>query len=309
MLRDLFRFGGQVIRFVTVDLGSKQVSVPVADLRGCEPGKTLLVTAGMDGDEYAGIEAAYRLIEEYSRVDFKGRLVIIPIVNIPGFEQECSQNPLDGYFPKMIFPGNPNGSSTERLVHWLVTTYAFHTDMWQDLHGGAMTERIHPFLWTFQTGVASSEAIIKLLQDAFIGETVVTETKGRSSKASCLARLGCTYVMAESGDRVRRSEDVDRHISWVKHSMALLGMIAPLPSLLSPPTIYRNISYLTAPFDGLWRLIPGFGNPQVGDIIGAYARRDGLRWTELHMKIAGQSLWWKETLCMRKGDVLCAVGY
>jgi predicted deacylase len=45
------------------------------------PQKTLLITAGIDGDEYAGIEVAYRLIDGSDR-PFAGRLLIIPIVNM-----------------------------------------------------------------------------------------------------------------------------------------------------------------------------------------------------------------------------------
>jgi len=52
----------------------------------------------MDGDEYAGISAAYQLIEEFSHTPFRGSIIIVPIVNMPGFIAQTSENPEDGKF-------------------------------------------------------------------------------------------------------------------------------------------------------------------------------------------------------------------
>ena len=58
---------------VPLDLGSAVIRVPVADIKGRAPGKTLLVTAGVDGDEYASIDAAYTMIDEVNKASFNGR--------------------------------------------------------------------------------------------------------------------------------------------------------------------------------------------------------------------------------------------
>jgi len=64
-----------MINLSTVDLGVKKIKIPVAEISGKKYGKTLLVTAGMDGDENSGIEAAYRLIEEFKDRNFYGNLI------------------------------------------------------------------------------------------------------------------------------------------------------------------------------------------------------------------------------------------
>ncbi len=97
-------------RLYSVDLGERHIEIPVAEIEGSLPGKTLLITAGMDGDEYAGIEAAFQAVEKYQHETFSGRLIILPVVNILGFENESSQNPLDQKFPKYIFPGRANNT-------------------------------------------------------------------------------------------------------------------------------------------------------------------------------------------------------
>ena len=52
-------------------------SLEIIEITGVRPGKTLVVTGGMDGDEYAGIEAARALIDLYSDRQFAGVLATI----------------------------------------------------------------------------------------------------------------------------------------------------------------------------------------------------------------------------------------
>ncbi|MDO8618158.1 MAG: succinylglutamate desuccinylase/aspartoacylase family protein [Candidatus Uhrbacteria bacterium] len=311
MLRDWFSGPSDAkLKTVRVDLGSRVLRMPVADLRGNKPGKTLLITGGMDGDEYAGIEAAYQLAKKFQACDFAGRLVVIPIVNLPGFEAECSLNPLDHRYPKFVFPGRCDGSPTERLIHWLVTTYVQEADVWRDLHGGSLTERMTPFLWTFETGVASVDAFMKTLHATVPAEPVLFERAERSSKAARLARRGCVYVLAESGDRIPRAEDVTRHREWVECLMGLLGMIkCSSRKLSSASTILRRVYYAEAPFDGLWYLeamIPDRLNK--GEPLGVCVRRDESGQHPIRSPASGRVLWWKETPSITRGDILCAIG-
>jgi hypothetical protein len=60
-------------KMITID-AENNISIPVADIQGDSPGKTLLVIGGMDGDEYAGIEAAYQLAEKYASKNFASLL-------------------------------------------------------------------------------------------------------------------------------------------------------------------------------------------------------------------------------------------
>ncbi|MCE7897977.1 MAG: hypothetical protein DPW11_01280 [bacterium] len=56
----------------------------------------VLITAGVDGDEYDGICAAQALIQSYN---LPIPITIIPIVNIPGYLSHTSYNPLDKRYP------------------------------------------------------------------------------------------------------------------------------------------------------------------------------------------------------------------
>ena len=49
------------------------------------PGPTLLLTGGVHGDEYEGPIALSRLIRTLRVEDMRGRLIIMPAVNVPAF--------------------------------------------------------------------------------------------------------------------------------------------------------------------------------------------------------------------------------
>lgn len=282
----------------------------VIELLGDTPGKTLLITAGMDGDEYAGIAAAHNIARQFSSRSFSGKLVIVPIVNMPGFMNESSHNPIDGKLPKMLFPGNANGSSTEQIVASLAP-YAFAADCWVDLHGGAITEGLNPFLWLHRTGHRETDARIDQIVSVNIADRIFIESCPIGTKAAQLAKRGCMYVVAESGSRGNRDVvDIERHIQWVEAIMSNLDMTNAPTQRNATPIVMRHIRYVIAPHDGIWDP-SAFATDTIkkNDVIGiARSTNDGKPKT-ITAPVAGYRLWWKETMRIKKGDVLCAIGY
>ena len=71
------------------------LSIPVLAVRGTRPGKTLIATAGVHGDEYEGIEAIHRTIEALDPSAMSGTFVAVPVVTLPAHWMACRVNPLD----------------------------------------------------------------------------------------------------------------------------------------------------------------------------------------------------------------------
>lgn len=301
-----------LIRLIPVNLGSRSVEIPVAVIHGNRPGKKLLVTGGTDGDEYAGMEASYAIVERFRGGDFAGTLVVVPVVNVPGFQAECSRNPLDQKFPKFVFPGRADGMPTDRLMHWLVSEYATGADAWMDLHGGAITEGVRPFLWLFESGEEATDSLGRRLVAAADVETVVLEKVSRASKAGTLAGEGCLYVLAESGCLGGRvAADVDRHVGWTMALMGAMGMIDSQNEKPreSQPRMLRRAVIVSAPFEGIWRPAD-LSDLEItkGMRLGTCVRLDGTDAREILAPASGVPLWWKQSMAMRHGDELVAIG-
>lgn len=273
-------------------------------------GPTLLVTAGVDGDEYAGIEAATQLVAAYEKTPFTGRLIIVPIVNTAGFAAETSFNPEDGKYPKYMGVGKKNGTASQKLMHWLTATYGIHAHVWMDLHGGSMTEVLTPFAAHWKTGKKDVDARGADIIAHISVEHVLHERALLFGSARYLAQHGCAYILTESGERgAREKKAIAAHIDWVEVAMARLGMIKH-PARTRAHTVHGSLGEYLAPMDGIW--YPSYDRPRVftrGEVLGTVKTLRGKQSIPLKAKQDCMMLWGKVTARAKKGEVLIGVGF
>lgn len=293
-----------------VDIGDRKIKIPVAQLGNdgsvsltTSAGKTILITAGMDGDEYSGIEAAYALIDYFSKQKLTDRIIIIPVVNIPGFEKAVSWNPYDNKYPKHIFPGKEKGSATERLMFWLSENFLRDTDLWIDLHSGAATEALDPFVRVWKSKNTVDQSIEKLLKKVK-ANTIIFDNQQRSF-VSAIAKKKTAYILLESGELgQRKSKDVKQHIDWVKQMLSQNNS-----RQARTINVYENVSELVANNDGVW--VPMFfgKNVKKGTVLGEVRTLDGKVLEKVLAKYTGVFLWRREAMSCKKGDDLYAYAY
>ena len=80
---------------------------PIQGMRlvGKKAGKTLVVTAGVHGDEYVGIQAVRELLRQLSPGELSGQVIFVPVVNTGGFFAGTYRVPEDGENLNRCFPG------------------------------------------------------------------------------------------------------------------------------------------------------------------------------------------------------------
>lgn len=76
-----------------------------------KPGPVLLICAGVHGDEYEPVMAAYELVNILSGRIVAGKLIIVPFVNSTAISGHSRYGD-DGLDLARVCPGDPNGSST-----------------------------------------------------------------------------------------------------------------------------------------------------------------------------------------------------
>ena len=104
------------------------------DARGRRDGPTLVVTAGVHGDEYEGMEAIYRVFEALDPEQMRGTFVALPIITLPAFWLGIRCNPVDSKNMARVFPGAANGSYSERLAWAVLQRVLRHASFYIDLH-------------------------------------------------------------------------------------------------------------------------------------------------------------------------------
>src|SRR5579859_615918 len=208
---------------------------------GREPGLKFLLTAGIHAAEYTGTLAALRLAKHLKPEHVKGTIVVIPLLNRPGFfERSVYVNPEDGENLNRAFPGRADGKWSERFAHHLLNDVVTSVDRAMDLHAGDMVEDLEPFLGYLQTGDAEIDAKSQQMIEAYTGTQWVTHVLPGGERAGMLygaaAQNGVPAILAESGGRGLPLEaDIDRHVQGVLNIWRTLGILADQPPQPSSP--------------------------------------------------------------------------
>ena len=120
--------------------------MPVAVVHGARPGPVLAVASGAHGSEYASILAVQRLIDTVNPADVSGTLILLPLINVPSFEKITQHvNPTDNKSMNRFYPGDPNGTQTDRASFLVTKEVVEKCDHLIDLHGGDLDENLRPY--------------------------------------------------------------------------------------------------------------------------------------------------------------------
>jgi predicted deacylase len=107
-------------------------------------GPTVLLAGGNHGDEYEGQIALLKLSRTLAPEKVQGRLIILPAANLPAAAAGRRVSPLDGGNLNRSFPGDPSGSPTEMLAHFIESKLIPLCDYIIDLHAGGSSLHYQP---------------------------------------------------------------------------------------------------------------------------------------------------------------------
>ena len=217
---------------------------PLVEIVGKRPGPSLHVMAGMHVNEVSSIEAAIRLQSCFDPGTLRGRVAIMPLVNVPAVHTYTEYNcPIDGKNINFSFPGRPDGSFSEVLAYAILHEWAAGADVLVDLHGGDLRETVSKFVMYQRTGNAVEDESRRAVAMCFDADLVVglepklLDRPGRSCTAS--AKRGRRAVLVEGGDNGIVDEiSVQYHLQGAINVARHLGMIA---GPLLPPARARVV--------------------------------------------------------------------
>src|SRR5207247_1038369 len=230
---------------------------PYITIAGLMEGPTVLITGGIHAAEYTGIEAAIRLGRTISPDAVRGTILILPLLNRPGFyERSIYVNPEDGDNLNRLFPGKPDGTWGERFAHHLLTEIITKCDYSIDLHAGDLIEDLEPFVIYRETGTPALDERIRGMADAYGARWAVKgmPTSERPGSLFAVAALnGVASMIAESGGRgLLIEEDVARHVTGVTNILRAIGLLSGTPERVEPPTVVKSFEWLRSPVEGIF---------------------------------------------------------
>ena len=135
-----------------------EFGIPVTLICGEKEGGTVLISGGVHNAEYVGIECGTVLAKQLQPEDIKGILIMIHIVNVNGFQaRTVSVSAEDGKNLNRVFPGNENGTYTDKLAYFMEKEIFSKVDYYIDVHNGDWFEDLTPFIYC--VGNAPAETV------------------------------------------------------------------------------------------------------------------------------------------------------
>lgn len=292
-------------------------SIPVAVLRGAKPGPVLALVSGLHGTEYASIIALEKLIQSLDPAHISGTVIILPLVNIPSFEQKVPHvNPVDGKSMNRFYPGSPTGSQTER-VSWQITKQVVERcDYLIDYHGGDLDESLRPYAYWPKSGDAKHDEITRAMVLAFgLDNIIVWSDRPKDPNASryldnTANTRGKPAIAVEAGySGTVKPEDVQRLVNGTLSVMRYLKMLPGDATPVEHPVWFGKI-------DTVESTQPGIFYPRVergayvaeGMEIGYVTDYFGRVVYEAKAPAAGVVLYICGVPSMKKGDTVANIG-
>jgi N2-acetyl-L-2,4-diaminobutanoate deacetylase len=137
------QFGHLSMPFSRDESGGGTLMIPIAVIKN-GPGPSLLFTGGNHGDEYEGPVTLMNLARELQPKDIRGRVILLPCMNLPAVLNSSRCSPIDGKNMNRIFPGHRNGTITEVIAHYVSTCLLPLVEAVFDLHAGGKSAFIIP---------------------------------------------------------------------------------------------------------------------------------------------------------------------
>jgi uncharacterized protein len=282
---------------------------------GQEPGLRFLLTAGIHAAEYTGTLAAIRLGQRLDPAQVRGTIVILPLLNVPGFfARSIYTNPEDNQNLNRAFPGRADGTWSERFAHHLLNDVVLHFDRDMDLHAGDMIEDLEPFVGLRETGNAEVDAASNQMLNAYGGvrwATISMPSPGRSGMLyATAAERGIPAILAESGRCGLPEEDaIARHEAGVLNIWRTLGLLVDeAPRAVNPPQVLRRSDWLRAEHEGIFvcQVRPG-QRVQAGQVLGRIIDLLGNHLADVNSPLTGVVLFTVTSPAIKKDGLLLSV--
>ena len=303
--------GQRAARVLELSFAGAPIKLPLFVLNGAHEGRTLLVTAGIHGAEYVGIEAAYRLARQTEPGTLHGQLVVAPIASLNAFAKRAIYVcPPDNKNLNRCFPGNPNGTFAEQLAHWIYQNLIRRADFYLDLHGGDLNEALVPFSIVRRTGNAALDSDALALASAFGLPNVITSVVPGGTYAAA-AQAGIPAVLAEVGGQGLWPEaHVQQMYDGLQRALAHVGLSQQgAPPAAETPRLLEEMTWLRSQHDGMFYPEVTVGDQvKAGQSLGRVADYLGETAQPVVAPTSGVVLFVVTTLAMNNGDPLLAIG-
>lgn len=293
------------------------LSIPVAVIHGAKRGPVLALVAGAHGTEYASIIALEKLIGMVNAAEVSGTVIIVPLINIPSFEQKVPHlNPIDKKNMNRFYPGKMDGTQTERASFLITKQVVEQSDHLIDFHGGDTDESLRPYSYWTKTGNEKQDHISRDMVLAFgLDHIIISTDRPKDPQASrylenTATTRGRPSITVEAGHAgTVETDDVNLLINGSLNVMRYLKMLPGTAALVEHPIWIDKIGTLASEQTGIFYPLVKRGTyVEQGMKVGYVTDYVGKTIFEARAPIAGVVLYVCAVPSMTKGATIANIG-
>lgn len=215
---------GEVQVSVSESYAGADIRICVYVRRGPADGPCVFVTGAVHGDEINGTGAIRHLIVEQPVDLLRGTLVLVPVVNVLGFERHSRYLP-DRRDLNRSFPGSSDGSLASRMARVIFDQIIRRCDYGIDLHTAAVRRTNFP-----NVRADLSDATLAEFARAFGTELIVSGPGPKGSLRRAASKAGCPTLILEAGEIWKVEPTVVEYACrGVLNCLRHLGLVAGRP--------------------------------------------------------------------------------
>ncbi|MGA1875018.1 MAG: succinylglutamate desuccinylase/aspartoacylase family protein [bacterium] len=260
-------------RFVIAENAYRQeIFLSFFGIYGRSPGPNLLLCSAVHGNEVVGVEVIRKLVEKIDPHNLHGNILAIPVVNPMGFNFGDRWDPFDRQDMNRIFPGDKNGTLTERVAHFFFESIIPYADYIIDLHSAEFPDEMIPHI-RLRTDSGLDEEFKRLINST--GINTVWQGPPISGMLQVeAAKLGIHCLTIEIGAAgLINSNNVKVGLSACENVMKILGMIKGVAKIPRFQIILKsNEEWIRSPSGGIFKPDIHLGHmvrkgQKIGDVI------------------------------------------
>ena len=283
------------------------IDIPIYVFNAKKPGPTLLIQAGLHGDEINGIEIVRRMLQQKRFNIRKGTVIAVPILNIFGFIHFSRDVP-DGKDVNRSFPGKKTGSMASRIAYHYTSEILNQIDYGIDLHTGGAQRHNYP-----QTRYTQEDEYSKKLAEVFSAPFSFPSRLISGSFRKAAFRMGKPSIVFEAGESMRFDDyAILEGMQGVLNVLKFFGMITKIEPVYAErhnSFFLDDRKWLRAPTAGMF--IPEVMNgsqvekgQELGLITDTYAKRK----RRIKSPFDGHILCINHQAVVNQGDALFHIG-
>ena len=282
------------------------ILVPVIVERAKVDGPTVLLMAGLHGDEINGVEIIRRVLRKGFNKPTIGTIICLPVFNIFGFLNVKRELP-DGRDLNRSFPGSESGSLASQFAFHFMKEIAPHVDYVIDFHTGSAHRNNFPQIRCVFDDNESVE-LAKIFNPPFILHSNYISKTIRES----LFKKGKKLLLFEGGKTNSIEESiVEEGLNGVKRLLGHLGMRSFKIDISKDrePVFLAESKWMRAPSSGMFQaLIINGSSVQKGEVIGIVTDPFGKYEKKVKASQSGYIICLNESPIVYKGDAIFHIG-